>query len=85
MRRRKIIIRSFKDSNDMVTEIVGTVLLLGIVVVFFSTLYGMVLLYPSSPISPSVAVRITKLQLTHCAELVFSIFYSPLSWSLPIL
>lgn len=40
-------IRSLKDSNDMVAEIVGTVVLLGIAVAIFSTLYATVLSYPS--------------------------------------
>lgn len=45
--RKKI--RNFKDSNEMVSEIVGTVLLLGITVAIFSSLYVMVFSYPSPP------------------------------------
>jgi len=39
-------VRSFKDSNEMVSDIVGTMVLLAISVVIFSSLYSMVLSYP---------------------------------------
>jgi len=42
-----------KNSNDGVSEIVGTVLLLGVVVMIVFTLYFTVLSYPS-PHSPTV-------------------------------
>ena len=54
MKKRRRINRSFKDSDDMVTEIVGTVLLLGIAVVVFFTLYGVVLSSPSPSSTSSV-------------------------------
>jgi hypothetical protein len=47
-------IRSLKDSNDMVSEIVGTVLILGITIAIISTLYTIVLAYPSPSDSPFV-------------------------------
>lgn len=47
MKKWRKTIRNLKDSNDMVAEIIGTVVLLGIVVAIFSTLYATVLSYPS--------------------------------------
>ena len=49
MKRWRKKIRNFKDSNEMVSEIVGTVLLLGIAVALFSSLYAMVFSHPSPP------------------------------------
>lgn len=40
-------IRKLKDSNEMVSEILGTVLLIGIVVAIFSTMYVSVISYPN--------------------------------------
>ena len=39
-------IRSFRNSNEMVSDLVGTMVLLAISVVIFSSLYSMVLSYP---------------------------------------
>jgi len=47
MKRQRRIIRCFKDFDCGVTEVVGTVLLLGIAVSVFSSLYVVVLSYPS--------------------------------------
>ena len=49
-------IKSLKDSNDVVSEIVGTILLLSIVVVVFSTLYSTTLSYPFSPDPPNTSL-----------------------------
>ena len=49
-------IKSLKDSNDVVSEIVGTILLLSIVVVVFSTLYSTTLSYPFSPAPPNTSL-----------------------------
>jgi len=54
MRKWKKNIRRFKDSNNMVAEIIGTVLLLGIAVAIFSTLYVVVFAYPFPTSSPNV-------------------------------
>ncbi len=40
-------IKIFKDSNEMVSEIVGTVLILGITIAIISMLYTVVLAYPA--------------------------------------
>ena len=52
-------IRSLKDSNDMVAEIVGTVVLLGITVAFFSTLYVIALSYPFDTSEPNPTIVAT--------------------------
>lgn len=52
MKRIKESIRKFKDSNYMVSEIVGTALILIIAVAAISSLYSTVLSYPS-PSDPS--------------------------------
>jgi len=49
-------IRRFKDSNNMVAEIIGTVLLLGIAVAIFSTLYVVVFAYPFPTSPPNVTL-----------------------------
>ena len=49
-------IRKLKDSNEMVSEILGTVLLFGIVVAIFSTMYVSVVSYPTP--GPSVFVNL---------------------------
>jgi len=54
MKKWKKNIRRFKDSNSMVAEIIGTVLLLGIAVAIFSTLYVVVFAYPFPTSSPNV-------------------------------
>jgi len=54
MKKWKKNIRSLKDSNNMVAEIIGTVLLLGIAVAIFSTLYVVVFAYPFPTSSPNV-------------------------------
>jgi len=56
MKKWKKNIRSFKDSNNLVAEIIGTVLLLGIAVVIFSTLYIVVFAYPFPTSSPNVTL-----------------------------
>jgi len=56
MKKWKKNIRSFKDSNSMVAEIIGTVLLLGIAVAIFSTLYVVVFAYPFPTSSPNVTL-----------------------------
>ena len=56
MRKWKKNIRRFKDSNNMVAEIIGTVLLLGIAVAIFSTLYVVVFAYPFPTSSPNVTL-----------------------------
>jgi len=56
MKKWKEKIRRLKDSNDMVTEIIGTVLLLGIAVAVFSTLYVIVFAYPFPTSSPNVTL-----------------------------
>ena len=59
-----------RKSNEGVSEIVSTVLLLGMAISFFSLLCVTVLSYPSSPSSPSVnlASRIygSSLIIDHC-------------------
>ena len=52
MKRIKESIKKFKDSKDMVSEIVGTALILIIAVAAISSLYSTVLSYPS-PSDPS--------------------------------
>jgi len=47
MKRLRDSIKIFKNSNEMVSEIVGTVLILGITVAIISMLYTVVLAYPS--------------------------------------
>jgi len=47
MKRWRNNIRKLKDSNEMVSEILGTVLLIGIVVAIFSTMYVSVVSYPN--------------------------------------
>lgn len=47
MKRIRESIKIFKNSNEMVSEIVGTVLILGITVGIISMLYTIVLAYPS--------------------------------------
>jgi len=54
MKKWKKNIRSFKESSDLVAEIIGTVLLLGIAVSIFSTLYVVVFSYPFPTSSPNV-------------------------------
>jgi len=49
-------IRSLRHSNEMVSDIVGVVLLLAIVVSIFSTLYVTVLSYPSGQTPPIVTI-----------------------------
>lgn len=49
-------IRKLRDSNEMVSNIVGTIVLLGIIIVIFSSLYGMVLSHPFSVDSSTVTV-----------------------------
>ena len=49
MKKQKRTLRRFKDSNDMVSEVIGTVLLLGITVALFSTLYVTVISHPAPP------------------------------------
>jgi uncharacterized repeat protein (TIGR01451 family) len=56
MKKWKKSIRRFKDSNNMVAEIIGTVLLLGIAVAIFSTLYVVVFSYPFPTSSPNVTL-----------------------------
>jgi len=56
MKKWKKNIRSLKDSNNMVAEIIGTVLLLGIAVAIFSTLYVVVFAYPFPTSSPNVTL-----------------------------
>ena len=56
MKKWKKNIRRFKDSNNMVAEIIGTVLLLGIAVAIFSTLYVVVFAYPFPTSSPNVTL-----------------------------
>ena len=56
MKKWKKNIRNFKDSNDVVAEIIGTVLLLGIAVAIFSTLYVVVFSYPFPTSSPNVTL-----------------------------
>jgi len=49
-------VRSLKDSNEMVSEIVGTIVLLAVSVVIFSSLYSIVLSYPfaSDPVTVTI-------------------------------
>lgn len=54
MKRWRSKIRNFKHSNDMVSEVIGTVVLLGIAVAVFSTMYVMVISSPSPPSSTIV-------------------------------
>jgi len=56
MKKWKENIRNFKDSNSMVAEIIGTILLLGIAVAIFSTLYVVVFAYPFPTSSPNVTL-----------------------------
>lgn len=49
-----------KGSNEGVSEIIGTVLLLGMAISFFSILSYTVLSYPSAPSSPSANLVATK-------------------------
>ena len=52
-------IRCLKDSNDMVAEVIGTVVLLGITVAFFSTLYVIALSYPFDTSEPNPTIVAT--------------------------
>ena len=56
MKRWRRIPRKIKDSNEMVSEVVGTVLLFGIVVAIFSTMYLSAVSYPTP--SPSIFVNL---------------------------
>ena len=56
MKRRMKKLRSLKDSNYMVSEIVGTVLLLGVAVTVFSTLYASVFSHPSPSFEPNITL-----------------------------
>ena len=49
-----------KGSNEGVSEIIGTILLLGMAISFFSILSFTVLSYPSAPSSPSANLVATK-------------------------
>lgn len=56
MKRWRKNIRSLRHSNEMVSEIVGTVLLLAIAVGIFSTLYCVVLSYPFAQAQATVTI-----------------------------